>query len=138
NRADGFIGTGLRKDEYVGDCSDLADIIVFREDGQMVVTRIQDKVFVGKGIIHVAVFKKGDDRTVYNMIYRDGKTGVSYVKRFSMLGVMGDKEHDFTTCNTGCTVLYFTANPHGEAAVVNVPLRAHSKLRKLQLDAGFT
>ncbi|WP_118193285.1 DNA gyrase/topoisomerase IV subunit A [Albibacterium indicum] len=138
NRADGFIGTGLRKDEYVGDCSDLDDIIVFREDGQMVVTKIQDKVFVGKGIIHVAVFKKGDDRTVYNMIYRDGKTGVSYVKRFSILGVTRDKEYNLTTGNKGCKVLYFTANPNGEAEVVNVQLRAHSKLRKLQLDIDFT
>src|SRR5690606_24916456 len=108
-----------------------------REDGQMVVTKIQDKVFVGKGIIHVAVFKKGDDRTVYNMIYRDGKTGVSYVKRFSILGVTRDKEYDLTTGNKGNKMLYFTANPNGEAEVVNVQLRAHSKLRKLQLDIDF-
>src|SRR5690606_21366534 len=87
---------------------------------------------------HVAVFKKGDDRTVYNMIYRDGKTGVSYVKRFSILGVTRDKEYDLTTGNKGCKVLYFTANPNGEAEVVNVQLRAHSKLRKLQLDVDFT
>ena len=137
NRLDGFIGTGLKKDEYVGDCSDLDEIIVFREDGQFVVTKIQDKVFVGKGIIHVAVFRKGDDRTVYNMIYRDGKTGVSYVKRFSILGVTRDKEYDLTGGAKGSKVLYFTANPNGEAEIVNIQLRPHSKLRKLQLDLDF-
>ncbi|HUH17726.1 DNA gyrase/topoisomerase IV subunit A [Albibacterium sp.] len=137
NRADGFIGTGLRKDEYIGDCSDLDEIIVFREDGQFVVTKIQDKTFVGKGIIHVAVFRKGDDRTVYNMIYRDGKTGVSYVKRFSILGVTRDKEYDLTGGAKGSKVLYFTANPNGEAELINIQLRPHSKLRKLQFDLDF-
>ncbi|TCK83360.1 DNA gyrase/topoisomerase IV subunit A [Albibacterium bauzanense] len=137
NRADGFIGTGLRKDEYIGDCSDLDEIIVFREDGQFVVTKIQDKIFVGKGIIHVAVFRKGDDRTVYNLIYRDGKTGVSYVKRFSVLGVTRDKEYDLTGGAKGSKVLYFTANPNGEAEVINIQLRPHSKLRKLQFDLDF-
>lgn len=137
NRTDGFIGTGLRKDEYIGDCSDLDEIIVFREDGQFVVTKIQDKIFVGKGIIHVAVFRKGDDRTVYNLIYRDGKTGVSYVKRFSVLGVTRDKEYDLTGGAKGSKVLYFTANPNGEAEVINIQLRPHSKLRKLQFDLDF-
>lgn len=137
NRVDGFIGTGLRKDEYIGDCSDLDEIIVFREDGQFVVTKIQDKIFVGKGIIHVAVFRKGDDRTVYNMIYRDGKTGVSYVKRFSVLGVTRDKEYDLSGGAKGSKVLYFTANPNGEAELINIQLRPHSKLRKLQFDLDF-
>ncbi len=134
NRADGFIGSGLKKDEYVGDCSDLDEIIVFREDGQFVVTKMQDKVFVGKDIIHVAVFRKGDERTVYNLVYRDARSGVSYVKRFSVLGVTRDKEYDLTKGSKGSKVLYFTANPNGEAEVVNIQLRAHSKLRKLQFD----
>ncbi len=137
NRADGFIGTGLRKDEYVGDCSDIDDIISFRSDGKCIITKIQDKVFVGKDIIHVAVFKRNDERTVYNMIYRDGKTGVSYVKRFSILGVTRDKEYDLTKGTKGSTTLYFTANPNGEAEIINIQLKPHSKLRKLQLDLDF-
>ncbi|WP_257668506.1 DNA gyrase/topoisomerase IV subunit A [Parapedobacter tibetensis] len=137
NRADGFIGTGMRKDEYVGDCSDLDDIIVFRSDGKCLVTKVQDKVFVGKDIVHVAVFKKGDDRTVYNMVYRDGKSGVSYVKRFSVLGVTRDKEYDLTKGSNGSKTLYLTANPNGEAEVVNIQLKPHSKLRKLQFDLDF-
>ena len=137
NRIDGFVGTGMRKDEYVGDCSDLDDVIVFRADGKCMVTKVQDKAFVGKDIIHVAVFKKGDDRTVYNLIYRDGKSGVSYVKRFSVLGVTRDKEYDLTKGEKGSKVLYFTANPNGEAEVVNVQLKPHSKLRKLQMDIDF-
>src|SRR6195952_3411502 len=96
NREDGFIGSGLKKDEFVGDCSDIDEIIVFREDGLFVVTKVQEKVFVGKEIIHVAVFKKNDERTVYNMIYKDGQSGVSYVKRFSVVGVTRDKEYDLT------------------------------------------
>jgi len=137
NRLDGFIGTSMRKDEYVGDCSDLDDIIVFRTDGKCVVTKVQDKVFVGKDILHVAVFKKGDDRTVYNMIYRDGKSGTSYLKRFSVLGVTRDREYDLTKGEKGSKVLYFTANPNGEAEVVTVQLKPHSKLRKLQVDLDF-
>ncbi|MFC3198982.1 DNA gyrase/topoisomerase IV subunit A [Parapedobacter deserti] len=137
NRVDGFVGTGMRKDEYIGDCSDLDDIIVFRADGKCLVTKVQEKVFVGKDIIHVAVFKKGDDRTVYNIIYRDGKSGVSYVKRFSVLGVTRDKEYDLTKGEKGSKILYFTANPNGEAEVINVQLKPHSKLRKLQFDLDF-
>lgn len=137
NRSDGFIGTGMRKDEYVGDCSDLDDIIVFRSDGKCLVSKVQDKVFVGKDIIHVAVFKKNDDRTVYNLIYRDGKSGVSYVKRFSVLGVTRDKEYDLTKGEKGSKAIYFTANPNGEAEVVSIQLKPHSKLRKLQFDLDF-
>ena len=137
NRVDGFVGTGLRKDEYVGDCSDLDDVIVFRTDGKFLVTKVQDKAFVGKDVIHVAVFKKGDDRTVYNVIYRDGKTGTSYVKRFSVLGVTRDKEYDLTKGEKGSRVQYFTANPNGEAEVVGVQLKPQSKLRKLQFDIDF-
>jgi len=137
NRTDGFIGTGLKKDEYVGDCSDIDDIITFLENGTCMVSKVQDKVFVGKDIIHVGVFKKGDERTVYNMVYRDAKTGVSYIKRFSILGVTRDKEYDLTKGSKGSKVLYFTANPNGEAEVVNVQLKPHSKLRKLQFDLDF-
>lgn len=138
NREDGFVGTGLKKDEYLFDCSDLDDIIVFREDGICLVTKVQDKTFVGKGILHVGVFKKNDDRTTYNMIYRDGKSGTSYVKRFAVGGVTRDKEYDLTKGTKGSKVLYFTANPNGEAEVVNVILKPMSKLRKLSFDVDFS
>lgn len=137
NRADGFIGTGLRKDEYVFDCSDLDDIIVFREDGICLVTKVQDKTFVGKNILHVGVFKKNDERTIYNMIYKDGKSGTSYIKRFAVGGVTRDKEYDLTKGTKGSKVLYFTANPNGEAEVINVALKPMSKLRKLTFDHDF-
>jgi topoisomerase-4 subunit A len=137
NREDGFIGTGLKKDEFVGDCSDIDEIIVFRSDGLCVITKVQDKVFVGKDIIHVAVFKKNDERTVYNMIYKDGASGVSYVKRFSVTGVTRDKEYDLTKGSKASKVLYFSANPNGEAEIINVQLKPHSKLKKLQFDEDF-
>ncbi|MGN6395640.1 MAG: DNA gyrase/topoisomerase IV subunit A [Mucilaginibacter sp.] len=137
NREDGFIGTGLKKDEFVTDCSDIDEIIVFREDGRCLVTKVQDKVFVGKEIIHVAVFKKNDERTVYNMIYKDGQSGISYIKRFSVVGVTRDKEYDLTKGTKGTKVLYFSANPNGEAEIVNVQLKPHSKLKKLQFDEDF-
>src|ERR1700712_2441248 len=137
NRTDGFIGSGLKKDEFVCDCSDLDEIIVFREDGKCLVTKVQDKVFVGKEIIHVAVFKKNDERTVYNMIYKDGQSGVSYIKRFSVVGVTRDKEYDLTKGSKGSRVLYFSANPNGEAEVVNIQLKPQSKLKKLQFDEDF-
>jgi topoisomerase-4 subunit A len=137
NKADGFIGTSLKKDELVGDCSDIDEIIVFREDGKCVITKVQEKVFVGKEIIHAAVFKKNDDRTVYNMIYKDGQSGVSYIKRFSVVGVTRDKEYDLTKGTKGSRVLYFSANPNGEAEIVNIQLKPHSKLKKLQFDEDF-
>lgn len=137
NREDGFIGTGLRKDEFVCDCSDLDEIIVFREDGKFNVSKVAEKTFVGKGILHAQVFKKNDERTVYNMIYRDGESGTSYVKRFSVLGVTRDKEYDLTKGGKGSKVLYFSANPNGEAEIVNVQLKPHSKLKKLQFDLDF-
>jgi len=137
NRADGFIGSGLKKDEFVCDCSDLDEIIVFREDGKCVVTKVQDKVFVGKEIIHVGVFKKNDERTVYNMVYRDGGNGTSYIKRFSVLGVTRDKEYDLTKGTKGSKTLYFSHNPNGEAEIVNIQLKPHSKLKKLQFDQDF-
>ncbi len=137
NREDGFIGTGLKKDEFIGDCSDIDEIIVFREDGRFIVTKVADKTFVGKHIIHAQVFKKGDERTVYNMIYKDGASGISYIKRFSVLGVTRDKEYDLTKGSKGSKCLYFTANPNGEAEVVSVQLKPHSKLKKLAIDIDF-
>ena len=137
NREDGFIGSGLKKDELVGDCSDIDEIIVFREDGKCIITKVQEKVFVGKEIIHVAVFKKNDERTVYNMIYKDGQSGVSFIKRFSVVGVTRDKEYDLTKGTKGTRVLYFSANPNGEAEIVNIQLKPHSKLKKLQFDEDF-
>jgi topoisomerase-4 subunit A len=137
NREDGFIGSGLKKDEFVCDCSDIDEIIVFRGDGRFVVTKVQDKVFVGKDIVHVAVFKKNDERTVYNMIYKDGQSGVSYIKRFSVTGITRDKEYDLTKGSKGSKTLYFTANPNGEAEIVTVQLKPHAKLKKLNFDEDF-
>jgi topoisomerase-4 subunit A len=137
NTKDGFIGSGLKKDEFVCDCSDIDDIIVFRKDGKCVVTRIQDKVFVGKDIIHAGVFKKGDERMVYNLIYVDGKTGRSMSKRFTVTAVTRDKEYDLTKGSKGSKVHYFTANPNGEAEVVTVYLTGGSKARKKVFDFDF-
>jgi topoisomerase-4 subunit A len=137
NREDGFIGSGLKKDEFVCDCSDIDEIIVFRGDGRFIVTKVQDKVFVGKDIEHVAVFKKNDERTVYNMIYKDGQSGISYIKRFSVAGVTRDKEYDLTKGSKGSRMLYFTANPNGEAEIVTVQLKPHAKLKKLNFDEDF-
>ena len=137
NRENGFIGTGLRKDEFVADCSDIDEIIVFREDGRFIVTKVVDKTFVGKNIIHVRVFKKNDERTIYNMIYKDGAYTISYIKRFSVVGVTRDKEYDLTKGSKGSKVLYFSANPNGEAEVVAVQLKPHSKFKKLQFDIDF-
>lgn len=137
NRTDGFIGTSLKKDEFITDCSDLDEIIVFREDGRCIITKVAEKTFVGKGIIHAAVFKKGDDRTIYNLIYKDGGTGFAFMKRFAMMGITRDKEYDLTKGTKGSKVLYFTANPNGEAEVINVQLKPHSKLKKVNFDVDF-
>ncbi|GAA3555509.1 DNA gyrase/topoisomerase IV subunit A [Snuella lapsa] len=137
NRAEGFIGTSLRKDEYVCDCSDIDDIIVFTKQGVMMVTKVDTKTFVGKDIIHVAVFKKKDKRTIYNMIYRDGKSGPSYIKRFAVTAITRDKEYDLTNGNKGSVVLYFSANPNGEAEVVTILLRQAGSIKKLKWDIDF-
>jgi topoisomerase-4 subunit A len=137
NRKDGFIGTSLRKDEFVSNCSDIDDIIVFRADGKMMVTKVGSKTFVGKDVIHVAVFKKGDKRTIYNMIYKDGKTSVSYMKRFFVSGISRDKEYDLTAGNKGSKVLYFSANPNGEAEIVTINLRNVGSVKKLKWDLDF-
>ncbi|MBI1221489.1 MAG: DNA gyrase/topoisomerase IV subunit A [Bacteroidetes bacterium] len=137
NRQEGFVGYGLKKDEFVGECSDIDDIIVFREDGTMVVSKVQDKAFMGKGIIHVAVFKKGDDRMVYNVIYQDGGSGAYYVKRFAVTSITRDKEYPITKGTKGSKILYFTANPNSEAEVVSVTLSPNSKARKKAYDFDF-
>lgn len=137
NREEGFVGTSLKKDEYVTDCADIDDVIVFRRDGKMMVTKVASKTFVGKDIIHIAVFKKKDKRTVYNMIYRDGTRGPSYMKRFNVTSVTRDKEYDLANDNKGSKVLYFTANPNGEAEVVTINLRAVGSIKKLKWDIDF-
>ncbi len=137
NRAEGFVGTGLRKDEYVGDCSDIDDVIVFTESGAMYVTKVSDKQYIEKKIIHVAVFKKDDKRTVYNMIYKDGQTGFSYIKRFNVTGITRDKKYELIPQHKESRVLYFTANPNGEAEVVTVNFRQLGTLRKLRWDINF-
>lgn len=137
NREEGFIGTSLRKDEFVSDCSDIDDIIVFMANGTMKVVKIDNKVFVGKNIIHVAVFRKNDKRTIYNMIYRDGPRGKYYVKRFPVTSMTRDKEYDLTAGTEGSKVEWFTANPNGEAEVVLVHVRPKPKLKKLKFDFDF-
>ena len=137
DRNEGFIGTSLKKDEYLFECSDIDDIIVFKQDGSMVVTKVDVKTFVGKGIIHVGVWRKNDKRTIYNLIYRDGKNGPAYQKRFAVTGITRDKEYDLTNGNKGSEVLYFSANPNGEAEVVSVILKTHQRIKKLKFDLDF-
>jgi topoisomerase IV subunit A len=138
NRADGFIGYGLKKDEYICDCSDLDDIIAFRRDGKFSVVKIQDKVFVGKDILYAGVFKKNDERMVYNAVYVDGKSGRSMIKRFQVLGVTRDKEYDVSKGEKGSRVLYFSANPNGEAEIINISLTSGSKAKKKVFDFDFS
>ncbi len=138
NREEGFVGTSLKRDEYVDDCADIDDVIIFRKDGVMMVTKVDAKTFVGKDIIHVAIFKKNDKRTVYNMIYRDGRSGPSYMKRFNVKGVTRDKEYDLTAGNKASVVQYFTANPNGEAETVTINLRAVGSIKKLKWDIDFS
>ncbi|MGI9551048.1 MAG: DNA gyrase/topoisomerase IV subunit A, partial [Aurantibacter sp.] len=137
NRGEGFVGTSLRRDEYVTDCSDIDDIIVFTRDGKMMVTKVDAKTFVGKNILHVAVFKKKDKRTIYNMIYKDGKGGATYMKRFNVTGVTRDKMYDLTKGKASTVVHYFSANPNGEAEVVTVNLRQLGNIKKLKWDLDF-
>jgi topoisomerase-4 subunit A len=137
NREEGFIGTGLKKDEYVTDCSDIDDVIVFLRDGNMMICKVDDKKFVGKDIIHVAIFDKSDKRTIYNVIYRDGKSGPSYIKRFNVSGVTRDKLYDLTNGTKGSQILYFTCNPNGEAEVITILLRQIGSIKKLKWDLDF-
>ena len=138
NREEGFIGTSLKKDEFIANCSNLDDVIIFYRDGKYIVTPVAEKKFVGKNIIHIDIFKKNDNRTVYNAIYKNGKDGISYIKRFSVTGVTRDKTYDLTQGEKGSRVLYFSANHNGEAEIVKVILRPNPKLRKLTLDKDFS
>ncbi len=137
NKAEGFVGTSLKKDEYVGDCSDIDDVIVFTESGIMKVVKVSEKTYIEKNIIHAAVFKKDDKRTIYNVIYKDGQTGFSYIKRFNVTGIIRDKEYELIPKHKDSKMLYFTANPNGEAEVVTVNLRQVGSIRKLKWDVDF-
>ena len=137
NKEEGFVGTSLKKDEYVTDCSDIDDVIVFLRDGKMMITKVDAKTFVGKDIIHIAIFDKSDKRTIYNMIYRDGKSGPSYIKRFNVSGVTRDKAYDLTNETAGSQVVYFSCNPNGEAEVITILLRQVGTVKKLKFDIDF-
>lgn len=137
NRNDGFIGTALKKDEFVCNCSDIDDIIIFYRDGKFKVIRVADKIFVGKNILHVAVFKKGDRRTTYNVVYRDGKQGKYYAKRFNVPGITRDREYDITQGTPGSRIVYFTSNPNGEAEVIKVTLDPAPRLKSIFKEKDF-
>ena len=137
NREDGFIGTSLRREEYVEECSDIDDIIVFTSNGDMIVTKVDSKKFVAKNILYVSVFKKRDSRTIYNMIYKEGKSGVSYIKRFNVTGVTRDKTYNLTSQNPKTKILHFSANPNGEAEIVTIQLRQSGSIKKLKWDLDF-
>ena len=138
NRSEGFIGTGLKKDEFVCNCSDLDDIIIFYKDGKYKVIRVAEKIFVGKNILHVQVFKKNDKRTIYNAVYRDGRQGYAYIKRFNVTSLKRDREYDFTLGTPGTKVLYFTANPNGEAEIIKVTLEASPTLKNIFMTRDFS
>ena len=133
NRADGFIGTGLKKDEYLFNCSDIDEVIIFHKDGKYKIVKVADKVFVGTDIIHIDIYRKNDHRTIYNAIYRDGKKGIYFMKRFAVTGVARDKEYDLTQGKPGSRVMYFTANPNGEAEVIKIQLKPALHLKKLEV-----
>lgn len=137
NRTEGFVGIGLKKDEYVCDCSDLDDVVVIRKDGTLLVTKVDQKTYVGNDILYVNVFKKGDQRTVYNAIYRDGTKGASFMKRFNVTGITRDREYPVTQGTKGSELLYLSANPNGEAEVVTVHLKPMAALKKLRFDVDF-
>ena len=138
NRNDGFIGTALKKDEYVCNCSDIDDIIIFYREGKYKVVRVAEKLFVGKNVLHLQVFKKNDTRTIYNVVYRDGKKGAYFIKRFNVTSMTRDKEYDLTQGTPGSKVMYFTANPNGEAEVIKVTLDPNPKLKKIFIDKDFS
>jgi topoisomerase IV subunit A len=137
NFEEGFIGTSLKKDTYLFDCSDIDDIIIFRKDGTFVVTKVSTKAFVGKNILHIALFNKNNERTIFNVVYRDGKAGFSYAKRFAVKGITRDKEYDITQGNDGSKIQYFTENPNGESEVIRVALKPKPKLKKPVFDFDF-
>lgn len=137
DRVEGFMGTGLKKAEYVCDCSDIDDVIIFRKDGTYLVTKVSEKAFIGKNILHLAIFKKNDTRTIYNVVYRDGKNGFVYMKRFAVTGVTRDKEYDLTQGTPGSKVMYFSENPNGEAEVLRVTLKPKPRIKKLVFEVDF-
>lgn len=138
NREEGFIGTGLKKDEYICNCSDIDDMIIFYKDGKYKIVRVSDKLFVGKNILYVNIFKKNDKRTIYNVIYRDGKEGFHYIKRFNVTSMIRDREYDVTQGTPGSKIVYFTANPNGEAEVIKVTLRPNPRIKKLIFEKDFS
>ena len=138
NHEDGFIGTSLKKDEFLFDCSDIDDIIVFRKDGTYLISKVASKAFVGKNLQHIAVFKKNDSRTIYNIVYRDGKTGTNYIKRFAVTGITRGKEYDLSRGTPGSRILYFSENPNGEAEVIKVALKPKAKLKKTSFEFDFS
>jgi topoisomerase-4 subunit A len=138
NREEGFIGTSLKKDEFVCNCSDIDDIILIYKDGKYKIVKVAEKLYVGKNLLYVNVFKKNDKRTIYNVIYRDGKGGVSYMKRFAVTGVSRDKEYDITQGTPGSRILYFTANPNAEAEIVKVTLKPKLRLKVTMLERNFS
>lgn len=138
NKKEGFAGTSLKKDEYVCDCSDIDDIIVFREDGTFIVTKVAEKLFVGENVVHIDVFRKNDDRTIYNLVYQDGKAGSAHSKRFAVMGVTRDKDYNLTKGKPGSRILYFSANPNGEAEIIRVFLKPMPRLKKTTFDFNFS
>ena len=138
NREDGFIGTSLKKDEFVANCSDMDDIILFYKDGRYKVVRVADKLFVGKNVLYVNVFKKNDSRTIYNLVYRDGKDGFYYIKRFNITSITRDREYDATQGTPGSRIMYFTANPNGEAEIIKVTLKPNPRLKKILMEKDFS
>ena len=133
NRTDGFIGTGLKKDEFLFNCSDIDEVIIFHKDGKYKIVKVADKVFVGTDIIHIDIYRKNDHRTIYNAIYRDGKKGIYFMKRFAVTGVARDKEYDLTQGKPGSRVMYFTANPNGEAEIIKIQLKPALHIKKLEV-----
>lgn len=138
NREEGFIGTGLKKDEFICNCSDIDDVIIFYKDGKYKIVRISDKLFVGKNILYVNIFKKNDKRTIYNVIYRDGKEGFYYIKRFNVTSMIRDREYDVTQGKPGSKIVYFSANPNGEAEIIKVTLRPNPRIKKLIFERDFS
>ena len=138
NREEGFIGTGLKKDEFIANCSDLDDVIIFFRDGRYIITPVADKKFVGKNILYANVFKKNDKRTIYNVVYRDGKEGTHYIKRFAVTSVVRDREYDVTQGTPDSRIVYFTANPNGEAEVIKVTLKPNPRIRRIIFEEDFS
>ena len=137
NREEGFIGTGLKKDEFIANCSDIDDIIIFYRDGKFKIVRVQDKMFIGKNVLYVNVFKKNDKRTIYNAVYRDGKDGYYYIKRFNVTAMTREREYDLTQGTPGSKVIYFSANPNGEAEIIKVTLKPNPRIKKIIFEKDF-